>query len=295
MTVPSLQPIYKMVKSTVLGFVEDEALTRGAAISFYTVTAIAPLLLILVGLAGFFFGSEAVQGALVAQLSGLMGAQTADFFQAILANAASKTSGVLATSAGFVTLVVTATGVFGEMQSALNTIWKVETKTTTLSRLLRARAASLGLVAVLGFLLVVSLVVSAGLSAFGSYLEAELPLGRFVIYLLNSTISFLLIALLFAAIFKVLPDRRLEWRDVVFAAVASSLLFSVGKFLIAWYLGTSGIGSTYGAASALILLLLWVYYSVQILLLGAEFTKAYANTHGSRATNPVSETKVVKL
>ena len=171
----TLQSICEMLKSTVWGFIEDEALTRGAAISFYTVTAVAPLLLILVGLAGFFFGRDAAQGALVTQLSGLMGAQTADFFQAILANAAGKTSGVLATSAGFVTLVLTATGVFGEMQSALNTIWKVETKTTTVSRLLRARAASLGLVAVFGFLLVVSLVVSAGLSAFGSYLEAALP------------------------------------------------------------------------------------------------------------------------
>ena len=286
---------YELLKATVSGFFDDEALTRGAAISFYTVTTIAPLLLIVVGLAGLFFGREAAQGAIVAQLSGLMGPHTADFFQSILANASDKTSGVLATIAGVATLIVTATGVFGEMQSALNTIWKVETKTTTLSRLVRARAASLGLVVVLGFLLVVSLVVSAGLSALGDYLATTLPIGRFIITALNIGISFLLISLLFGAIYKVLPDRKLEWRDVVMGAVASAFLFSGGKFFIAWYLGRSGVASTYGAAGALILLLLWVYYSVQMLLLGAEFTKAYATAHGSRTNQPVVATKVVTL
>ena len=177
------------------------------------------------GLAGVVFGREAAEGALVGQLSGLMGSQTAEFFQTILANADNTTSGAFATIAGLATLLLTATGVFGEMQSALNTIWKVETKSATVSRLLRARAASLGIVAVLGFLLVVSLVVSAALSALGSYLEAALPVGRFFIYALNSAVSFLLIAVLFAAIFKVLPDRHLEWRDVVIAAVSTSMLF----------------------------------------------------------------------
>ena len=286
---------YNLFKATVLGFIDDEALTRGAAISFYTVTAVAPLLLILVGLVGLVFGREAAQGALVGQFSGLLGADTADFFQTIVANAAGKSSGTFATIAGFATLLITATGVFSEMQSALNTIWKVETKAATVSRLLRARAASMGLVAVLGFLLVVSLVVSAVLTAFSSYLEAAFPVGRFAIYALNHAVSFLLIAVLFAAIFKVLPDRKLEWRDVAMAALATSLLFSVGKYLIAWYLGTSGVASTYGAAGALILLLLWVYYSVQILLMGAEFTKAYANARGSRRTNPVLTKKVVDL
>ena len=287
--------IYPLLKSTASSFLEDEALTRGAAISFYTVTSIAPLLLIVVAIAGLVFGRDAAQGAIVAQLSGLMGQQTAEFFQNILANASSKTTGVLSTILGVGTLIITATGVFGEMQSALNTIWKVETKATTLSRLVRARAASLGLVVVLGFLLMVSLVVSAVLSALGAYLETVLPIGRLVISGLNLAISFVLISTLFGAIFKVLPDRRLEWRDVIVGALASSFLFSVGKFLIAWYLGSSGVASTYGAAGALILLLLWVFYSVQIFLLGAEFTKAFANAHGSHANHPVASTKVVKL
>ena len=287
--------ILELLKTTIWNFLDDEALTRGAAISFYTVTAFSPLLLIFIAIAGLFFGREAAQGAIVIQLSGLLGVQTADFFQGVLANASNKTSGLISTVIGVATLAITATGVFGEMQSALNAIWKVETKTTTVSRLVRARAASLGLVVILGFLLVVSLVIGALLTAFGSWLEVVLPIGKFVIGALNIVISFGLTAVLFGAIFKVLPDRKLEWSDVVIGAVASSALFSVGKFLIAWYLGSSGVGSTYGAAGALILLLLWVYYSVQIFLLGAEFTKAFANIYGSRADHPVVDTKVVKI
>ena len=287
--------LVELLKSTVAQFLEDEALTRGAAISFYTVTTIAPLLLIIIAIAGLFFGEDAAQGAIVGQLTGLLGAQTAEFFQGVLANASNRTSGVVSTILGMGTLIVTATGVFGEMQSALNAIWKVETKATSVSRFVRARAASLGLVVILGFLLVVSLVVSAALAAFGAWLEAALPLGKLVINALNILISFALIAILFGAIFKVLPDRRLEWSDVAIGAVASSILFSAGKLLIAWYLGSSGVASTYGAAGALILLLLWVYYSVQIFLLGAEFTKAYANMHGSHASHPVVATTVVKI
>jgi membrane protein len=165
--------------------------------------------------------------------------------------------------------------VFGEMQSALNVIWKAEPKGTTLSRLIRARAASLGLVAALGFLLMVSLVVSAGLTAFGDYLNSILPFGRFVLTVLNFTVSLLLISALFAAIYKVLPDRHLEWRDVLLGAVVTAVLFTIGKSLIGLYIGSSAVASSYGAAGALIVLLLWVYYSAQIFLLGAEFTKVF--------------------
>ena len=179
------------------------------------------------------------------------------------------------------TLVVAASGVFGEMQSALNAFWKVAPRGTTVSRLIRARAASLGLVAALGFLLLVSLVISAGLSALGSYINAFLPFADFILEGLNFLISFVLISVLFAAIYKVLPDKRLAWRDVLVGAVATSLLFTLGKFLIGLYIGSSAIASSYGAAGALILVLLWVYYSAQIFLLGAEFTKVYASHRGS--------------
>jgi len=281
--------MWKLLKSTVLAFVEDEALSRGAAIAFYTVTSIAPILLIVVAVAGLVFGREAAQGAITAQLGGLMGQQTADVLQSAVASAGEKSSGVLATTIGIVTLIATASGVFGEMQSALNAIWKAKPEGTTVSRLIRARAASLGLVAALGFLLIVSLVVSAGLTAFGNYLDSILPFGKVILSASNTVISVALISVLFAAIYKILPDRHLEWRDVIVGAVVTAILFTIGKSLIGWYIGSSAVASTYGAAGGLIVLLLWVYYSTQIFLLGAEFTKVYANRHGSKQDAPVAE------
>ena len=272
---------WKMIKDTVLSFIEDSALSRGAAIAFYTVTSIAPVLLIVVAIAGLVFGREAAQNAISGQLTGLMGQQTADVLQAAIASAAGKSSSILATMVGIATLVLTASGVFGEMQSTLNAIWKTEPRATTVSRLIQARAISLGLVAALGFLLIVSLAVSAGLTAFGNYLDSIMPIGRFILPVLNFVVSFALLAVLFAAIYKVLPDRPLEWRDVIFGAVVTAILFTIGKSLIGLYLGSSAIASSYGAAGGLIVLLLWVYYSVMIFLLGAEFTKTYANRHGS--------------
>jgi membrane protein len=276
-----LTEAWKMIKDTVLSFIEDSALSRGAAIAFYTVTSIAPVLLIVVAIAGLVFGREAAQNAISGQLTGLMGQQTADVLQAAIASAAGKSSSILATMVGIATLVLTASGVFGEMQSALNAIWKTEPQATTVSRLIQARAVSLGLVAALGFLLIVSLAVSAGLTAFGNYLDSIMPIGRFILPVLNFVVSFALLAVLFAAIYKALPDRPLEWRDVIFGAVVTAILFTIGKSLIGLYLGSSAIASSYGAAGGLIVLLLWVYYSVMIFLLGAEFTKTYANRHGS--------------
>jgi membrane protein len=229
------------------------------------------------------------QNAITEQLSGLMGQQTAEVLQTAVASAASKSSGVVATIIGIITLMVTASGVFGEMQTALNVIWKAKPKGTTVSRLIRARAASLGLVAALGFLLMVSLVVSTVLTAFGNYLDSILPFGQVILTVLNVVVSLVLISFLFAAIYKVLPDRDLEWGDVVVGAIVTGVLFTIGKSLISWYIGSSAVASSFGAAGALIVLLLWVYYSAQIFLLGAEFTKVYANTHGSKQDAPVSE------
>jgi membrane protein len=175
------------------------------------------------------------------------------------------------------------------MQTALNVIWKAKPKGTTVSRLIRARAASLGLVAALGFLLMVSLVVSTVLTAFGNYLDSVLPFGKVILNVLNVVVSLVLISFLFAAIYKVLPDRDLEWGDVVVGAIVTAVLFTIGKSLISWYIGSSAVASSFGAAGALIVLLVWVYYSVQIFLLGAEFTKVYANTHGSKQGAPFSE------
>lgn len=290
-----MRRIYQLLKESVTGFIEDEALTRGAAIAFYTVTSFAPLLLIVISIAGIAFGRDAAQNAIIGQLSGLMGPQSADFLQSVVAGAQDKTTGIVSGIAGLFTLVLTATGVFGEMQSALNRIWKVETKSSGLSAMVHARAASAGLVAVMGFLLLVSLAVSAGLSAFSAWIDAALPMGKWLVWILNTMISLTLIALLFGAIYKVLPDRSLEWRDVIVGAISTAVLFTIGKTLIGWYLGASSGASTYGAAGALILLLLWVYYSVMIFLFGAEFTRTFANAYGSRRDRPVTEKKVVRL
>ena len=234
------------------------------------------MLLIVIAIAGLAFGKDAAQNAITGELSGLMGDQTAQLLQTAIASASKRSSGTLATLVGVLTLTLTASGVFGEMQSALNAIWKAEPSGTAITRLIRARAVSLGLVAALGFLLLVSLVVSAVLSAFANQLNAVLPFGKIILSSINLVVSFGLISVLFAAIYKILPDRPLAWKDVILGAVITTLLFTAGKSLIAFYIGSSGTVSSYGAAGALIALLLWVYYSAQIFLLGAEFTKAYA-------------------
>jgi membrane protein len=281
--------MWRLLRDTVLSFIEDEALSRGAAIAFYTVTSIAPILLIVVAIGGLVFGREAAQGAITAQLSDLMGRQTAEVLQSAVANASSTSAGTLATIIGILTVIATASGVFNEMQSALNAIWKAKPEGTAVSRLIRARAASLGLVASLGFLLIVSLAVSAALTALGDYLNALVPFGKLIASALNTVLSIGLLSVLFAAIYKVLPDRPIAWGDVLVGAVVTAVLFTGGKSLIGWYIGSSAVASTYGAAGALIVLLLWVYYSAQMFLLGAEFTKAFANRRGSKQCDPVGK------
>ncbi len=277
-----LKQIWKLAWNTIVAFNDDNALSRGASIAFFTVTALAPVLLIVIAVAGLTFGEEAARNALADQLTGLMGRQSAEMLQAAIASAAARSTGVLASIIGVLTLIFTASGVFGEMQRSLNDIWKAKPKGTTVSRLIKARAASLGLVVALGFVLTVSLVVSAALTALGSYLNAYIPFGEQILALVNAAISILLIAVLFAAIYKVLPDKQLAWRDVAVGALATSVLFNIGKTLIGWYIGSSAVATSYGAAGALIVVLLWIYYSALIFLFGAEFTKVYAATYGSR-------------
>lgn len=280
---PSITNLWDLVRESVVGFINDNALGHGAAMAFYAATSLAPIVLIVVAIAGLVFGHDAAQLALSAQISGLMGPESADLLQTALESASSKLYGTWAAVIGLVTLLVAASGVFGEMQQSLNTIWRVEPQGNSLSRLVRARAASLGLVASLGFLLLVSLIASAAISALGNLINAHLPFGTIILSMINAVVSFALISLMFASIYKVLPDRRLEWRDVGIGAVVTAALFTLGKSLIGWYIGTSAIASSYGAAGGLLVILLWVYYSSEIFLFGAEFTRAYSVRHGSRS------------
>jgi membrane protein len=273
---------WHLIKQTVAAYIEDGALSRGAAIAYFAVTSIAPVLVIVIAVAGLAVGEDAARGRITDQLGGLLGNDTAQMLQTAVKSASSKSSGIIAGILGIVVLGLTASGVFGEMQSALNAIWKVKSTRGRVSRLVRARLASLGLVVILGFLLLVSLAVSAALTALSDYLDALLPFGKSILSTLNFILSFALISTLFAAIYKVLPDKKLEWRDVWVGGAGTALLFSFGKTLIALYIGSSSVASSYGAAGALVILLFWIYYSTQIFLLGAEFTKVYATHHGSQ-------------
>ncbi|MCB4823954.1 YihY/virulence factor BrkB family protein [Roseicella aerolata] len=287
-----LRRAWALIRDTGAGFVEDEAMTRGAAIACYTMFSLAPLLFVAVAIAGLAFGEEAVQGALAEQLRALVGREGAQAVQAMVRGAGWEGgdgggSGFPAI-VGAVILLVTASGVFAEIQSALNVVWKAVPKALTVSYLVKARLLSIGLVATTGFLLLISLLASAALAALETWARGYLPDLAAVLRVLNFAVSFALTAALFAAIYKILPDRRLEWRDVAVGALGTALLFTLGKGLIGWYIGGSGVAARYGATGALVVVLLWVYYSAQIFLLGAEFTRAWAGLEGSRQVAPIS-------
>ncbi len=277
-----LGTFWTLLKNTILGFVADNALSHGAAIAYYAVTSMAPVLVIIVAIAGLVFGEDAARGAVVQQMGGLMGQQSADLLQTAIIAVSDRTAGTIATLIGLGTLIFTASGVFGEMQTALNVIWRAKPRGGTVAQLLRDRVVSLALVAALGFMLMVSLILSAALAAVGQYLD-HTPFGSHVIMeAVNFAVSFLFIALMFAALYKALPNAAVLWRDVGVGAVLTALLFTLGKSLIGLYVGRSMIASAYGAAGAFIIILLWVYYSAQIFLLGAEFTHAYAEHRSDR-------------
>lgn len=281
-----IRKYFALVRQSVTEFMADNALSRGAAIAYYTVTSMAPVLLIVVAIAGLVWGRKAAQGAIVDQLGGLMGGKSADAVQSMIEGADKMGSGIAATAIGVVALLITASGVFGEMQSTLNEFWHAHPKEGTVSRLVRARLVSLGLVVTLGFLLAVSLVASAAIKALDTYLNGIWPGLHIVLQVVGFVVSILLTAVLFGAVYKVLPDRKLSWHDVTVGAIATAILFTVGKFLISLYIGSSSMATSYGAAGSLLVILIWIYYSVQIFLLGAEFTKVYAATHGSKAADP---------
>lgn len=273
-----------LLKDTVEGFIADEALSRGASIAYYTLFSLAPVLLVVIAIAGLAFGHEAAQGAVVQQLGVLMGGKTAQALQEMIESAARPREGRWASIVGLVVLAIATTGVFGEVQSAMNAIWKAQpSRRSTLSRVVRARLASLGLVVTAGFLLTVSLATSAGLAAIATYLKVLFPAAQVALNVLDLVVSGALIAGLFAAMYKILPDALITWRDVAIGALATMLLFEGGKYAIALYVGQSDVASSYGAAGALIVLLVWIYYSAQIFLLGAEFTRVFAKRFGSHA------------
>ena len=266
------------MKQAVQGYVAHGALSRGAAIAFYVVTSLAPVLLIVVAIAGLAFGDDAVRGNLMRELSGVFGQQGGELVENLLARSSDKSTGAAASAFGVLMILVTASGVFGEMQTALNRIWEVEAFDLPFASMIRARAVSLGLVAALGFLLIASLVASTGLAALGTYVGRHTTLAPLLLSGLNTLISLVLFSILFAAIFKVLPDTAIPWRDVITGGLITALLFTIGKSLIGWYLGATATSSTYGAAGALLLILLWSYYSAQIFLFGAEITRAVSKS-----------------
>ena len=287
---PMTMGVWSFTQETYNEWSEDRAPRMGAALAYYTVFSLAPMLVIAIGVAGIFFGQRTVEGQLMAEIRNLLGPEGADAIRAMIENAArQRSSGVLAAGMGIAALIFGATGAFGELQDALNQIWNVQPKTRGPIGILKHRFLSFTLVVGIGFLLLVSLVISAALTAattvFGHYVSATM------LYGVNFGLSFVVVTALFAMMFKVLPDAKIAWRDVLLGAAVASLLFSIGKFLIGLYLGKSGMASAYGAAGSLVIVLVWVYYTAQILFLGAEFAKVYARRRG-RLLEPTENAEV---
>jgi membrane protein len=296
--VVNLKVMWKLLTATYAKWTEDHAQGLGAALAFYAVFALAPLLLIVIAIAGLVFGQEAAQGQIIGQIQGFVGEDSAKAIQSMIEEARKPAVGIISTVLAIVMLLLGATGVFAQLQEALNTIWRVEEKPEQgIWKLLKDRFISLMAVLGTGFLLLISLVISAGLSALGATLEHFLPVPEFLLQTINIFVSFAIVTLLFAMIYKLLPDISIYWSDVWIGAIMTSFLFTIGKFLIGLYLGKSDVGIAYGAAGFLVVILIWVYYASQVFLFGAEFTAVYAHSRGSRfaSSSPVPTKPVVKL
>jgi membrane protein len=275
---------FNLFKQAFTEFGEDKAQRLGAALAYYTIFSLAPLLLIAIAIAGLVFGRDAAQGQIFGQLRGVLGPKSAEMVQEMVKSAAKPKSGTLATVLGIVTLLFGAAGVFGQLKDAMNTIWNVEPKKKGgIMNLIKDRFLSFAMVFGTGFLLLVSLVIDSAVAAAGHFIGDRLPGGEALWQAVQLVVSLAIVALLFALIFRFLPDIHPTWRDVWFGAVFTAVLFVGGKFALGIYLGKSAVGSSYGAAGSLVVVLLWVYYSAQILFFGAEFTQVYARTHGSMA------------
>jgi len=265
-----------VLKHAFIGWWNDNVPRLGASLAYYTLFAMSPILLIATSIAGLVFGRAAVRGEIVGQIQGLVGKQGAQAVQAMLEGAAKPSHSILATTIGFVTFFLGATGAFLELQTALNAIWRVKPRPgVSVKAFLLQRLISFGLVVAVGFLLLVSLLVSAGLAALSRYLGSIFPGLTAFWEASNVLVSLFVTTVLFALVYKVLPDVRLHWRDVWVGGLVTAGFFSIGKQVIGLYLGTSTVASTYGAAASVVVLLIWVYYSAQVVLLGAEFTRFY--------------------
>lgn len=273
------QRVWPLLKTTYQEWSDDNASRLAAALSYYTAVSIAPLLIIVIVIVGFFYGEQAARGQLVAQIQGLVGVEGAKFIQDVIANAHKPTVGTIAGILSIATLLWGSTNVFDQLHTSLNEIWDIEVKQTTgILAKLKERFFSFTLVLGVGFLLLVSLVLSAVLTGLSDWFGQLAPGAEWVWQIVNFVISFGVVTLLFGLIYKILPDAEIAWRDVWWGAAVTALLFTIGKFLLGLYLGNTS--SAYGAAGSLVVFLLWVYYSAQILFLGAEFTQVYANRHG---------------
>lgn len=282
-----LKYVFQLFKKAVTAWVDDFAPSMGAAISYYTVFSLAPLLVIVIAIAGAVFGREAVQGQIVTQIAGLIGRDGAELVQSLVASASNTERGLIAGLISVVILLVGATTVFAELQSALDRIWHTPqaAKPTGVWAILKARVLSFGLILGLAFLLMVSLSVSAGLAALGTWASDLLPGWGILLYLLNMAISIGTATVLFAMIFKLMPTAKVAWRDVWVGAGVTAVLFEIGKLGIGLYINQSGMDESFAAAGSLVVLLVWVYYAAQIFLLGAEFTKVHADEHGSQTAS----------
>ncbi len=277
-----VQKMRYIVNCAVTDWINHRAASKGAALAFYTLFSMAPILVLVIAVAGFFYGTQTAQNEIVSQLRGLLGSQGAEAIQLILAGARNQNQGLLATLIASALLLFGATSVFAELKASLDEIWQISsTRETTLWELIRTRLLSFGLVLVLAFLMMVSLVLSAALALLERYWGGIWKDAAFFLSSLAGLIGFSVIATLFAVIYKMLPRVRLSWHDVSIGSLGTAGLFTLGKVVIGLYIGNSGVANSFGAAGSMVALLLWVYYSAQIFFLGAEFTRQYALHFGS--------------
>jgi len=275
--------LWEVAKETASEWSEDNATRLAAALAYYTVLSIAPLLVLAVSIAGLVFGEEAAKGQIASELSSVVGPQAGQGIQTMLTHAKAPEEGTIGTIVGIVVLIFGASGVFGELQSSINAIWEVAPKPGRgIWGMLRQRFFSFSMVLGVAFLLLVSLVLSAALAGVGRFFESSLPGGAALWEVVNFGVSIGVITVLFALIFKVVPDVKIGWKDVWMGAAFTAVLFTLGKFLLGLYLGRASVASPYGAAGSIIVLVVWVYYAAQILFFGAEFTQVYARRRGSR-------------
>lgn len=277
----TLREIWETVKETGRDWSEDNASRLAASLAYYALLSLAPLLVIAVAIAGFFFGTDAARGKVAAELGGIVGHDAAQSIQAVVSSAESPVKGVFSTTVGVVTLLFGASGVFRELQASLNTVWEVKPKPGLgLWAEVKGRLFSFTVVLSVAFLLLISLIVSSLLSAMGTFVAELLPGGEALWQVINLVASGAIVALLFAMIFKYVPDAEIKWRDVWLGAIVTAFLFTIGKFGLGLYLGKAAVGSAYGAAGSIIALVVWVYYATQIFFLGAEFTQVQARRNG---------------